>query len=99
MSKKDSRKKRSLDRVLIMFFMVIFCGVVTINLSKQVYEYSKIKEEQSEVLAEIKKANEKKQEYENNKTYYNSEAYIEKVAREQLGMVKPNEVLYIKRDK
>ena len=29
--------------------------------------------------------------------YYNSDVYIEQMAREYLGMVKPNEVLYINR--
>ena len=33
------------------------------------------------------------------KEYYNSDAYVEKVARQQLGLVVPNEVLYVNNSK
>ena len=40
---------------------------------------------------------EKQQEFEARREYYTSDAYIEQIAREQLGMVKSNEILYINR--
>ena len=32
------------------------------------------------------------------KDYYNSDSYIEQIAREKLGLVKSNEILYINRE-
>ena len=45
----------------------------------------------------MKEEKEKQQEFEARREYYTSDAYIERIAREQLGMVKSNEILYINR--
>ena len=49
------------------------------------------------VVAQVKEEKEKQQEFEARREYYTSDAYIEQIAREQLGMVKSNEILYINR--
>ena len=45
----------------------------------------------------LQEEKEKQAGFENRREYYHSDAYIEQVAREQLGMIKPNEILYINR--
>lgn len=97
--KKTKEKKKRLDRWLFMFCMILFFGTISFGLLHQYREYNRLKEEKIEVLAQIQQEKEKKIEYENNKDYYKSDAYIEKVAREQLGFIKPNEVLFINRQK
>jgi cell division protein FtsB len=49
------------------------------------------------VTAEIEEEKEKQLNFETRREYYTSDAYVEQVAREQLGMVKPNEIIYINR--
>ncbi len=49
------------------------------------------------VTAQIQEEQEKELELKDRKEYYNSDSYIEQIAKEQLGMIKPNEVLYINR--
>ncbi len=58
-----------------------------------------IKQEQMVITSQIQEEEEKGLEFENRKAYYSSDSYIEQIAKEQLGMVKPNEVLYINRGK
>ena len=48
-------------------------------------------------LSKIEAEQEKQLNFETRKEYYTSDSYIEQVAREQLGMVKPNEIIYINR--
>ena len=45
----------------------------------------------------IEAEKEKQLNFETRKEYYTGDVYIEQVAREQLGMVKPNEIIYINR--
>lgn len=63
----------------------------------QAKTYEQIKQERMAVASQIQGEQNKELEYENRKEYYNSDSYIEQIAREQLGMIKPNEVLYINR--
>lgn len=63
----------------------------------QAKAYEQVKQERSVVASQLQEEQDKKLEYENRKEYYNSDSYIEQIAREQLGMIKPNEVLYINR--
>ncbi len=56
-----------------------------------------LQKERLEVAAQIQEEQKKQQSFEKDKEYYTSDSYIEQAAKEQLGMVKPNEVLYINR--
>ena len=57
------------------------------------------KQEAEEILVQIQQEQQKNAEYIREKEYYNSDAYVEKVARQQLGLVMPNEVLYVNNSK
>lgn len=96
---QEHRKKKPLDRVFILCFMVFFFGVVSISVAQQMLEYHKLKVEDEKVLAQIKEEQEKNLQYKNDREYYNSDEYIEQTARDQLGMVKSNEILYVDRSK
>ena len=45
--------------------------------------------------SQIEEEQKKNAEYIREKEYYNSDAYVEKIARQQLGLVMPNEILYV----
>ena len=80
-------------------FVVMFLAVILVGTGKQAIRYQEVKEELAMVTAEIEKEEEKQLDFDSRKAYYNSDTYIEQVAREQLGMVKPNEIIYINRSK
>lgn len=97
--KKRVKRPKALDEIIIHFFLLFFITAVTIQLISQYNAYQSIKEQQQELQAKINDAKEKTAEFENQKQYYSSDAYIEKIAREQLGLIKSNEVLYVNHDK
>lgn len=95
MKKDINRKKRPFDKTIVLFFMVLFFIAVSIGIAGQLKIYGQYKQEAEEILLQIQEEQEKNAEYLREKDYYNSDAYIEKVARQQLGLVMPNEILYV----
>lgn len=95
--KKRNRKPRKLSSVLLRGFLFVFVMMITVGIGKQAIRYQDVQEELAVVTAEIEAEQEKQQDFDSRKEYYNSDTYIEQVAREQLGMVKPNEIIYINR--
>lgn len=85
------RKKIRLKN-LIMIIFIIYAAIIIIN---QQFSISAIKEAEQAAVSKIesvRKENDKLIEMINNAT---SVEYIEKMAREQLGLVKPGERVYI----
>lgn len=78
-------------------FLIVFSCAVGLGIFGQARAYEQTKKERLVVAAQIHAEQERQLGYENQKEYYNSDSYIEQIAREKLGMVKPNEVLYINR--
>ncbi|MBR4015988.1 MAG: septum formation initiator family protein [Anaerotignum sp.] len=92
--KKTGKKSGSL--FLRVFLLVFFCAVA-IGVGQQAGRYQELQEQKAVLTAEMQAEKKKQLELENRREYYNSDTYIEQIAREQLGMVKPNEILYINR--
>ena len=77
--------------------MIVFLGASSCCVIRQATEYKALKEEEGRLEQKIKQAKKEASSYEKNKNYFNSDAYIEQVARAQLGLVKPSEILYLER--
>lgn len=84
-----------MDSIFVRVFLTVFICSVGVGVVNRVKAYEEIKQERLEISAQIEEEKQKQQEYEKDKEYYNSDSYIEKIAREQLGMIKSNEVLYV----
>lgn len=95
MERKGKAKK--LDRLFIRTFLVVFVGAVGVGVYWQMQEYRALLKEAAELEQQIAQEQEKALDFEAQKEYYNSDSYIEQIAREQLGLVKSNEILYINR--
>lgn len=96
---KKQKKQRCFEDIIISAFLVLFVSVVCVKLVFQYELYQQIQQEQAQIQQQIEQAKEKTVEYQNQKEYYGSDAFIEKMAREQLGLVKSNEILYVNRAK
>ncbi|MDD4844215.1 MAG: cell division protein FtsL [Anaerotignum sp.] len=96
---KRGRKIRRADKIFIRIFLTVFICAVGFSIVCQARAFEQIKQEQMVITSQIQEEEEKGLEFENRKEYYNSDSYIEQIARQQLGMVKPSEVLYINRSK
>jgi cell division protein DivIC len=65
------------------------------SLVKQEVAMNKYQKEKASYMEQINLAKQKQEEYRNYSEYINSEEYIEKIAREKLGMLLPEERIYI----
>lgn len=92
-------KPRSMTYLLVFLFMSLFFALVSINFVMQVNQYNNLKRDQNRLLQQIEEQQQEKIKLSSWKDYYQSDAYLEKVAREQLGLVKSNEILFVNREK
>ena len=97
LSGRKPKKTRKIDKIFVRVFLSVFICAVGVGIVSQAKAYDQIKQERILIASQIQEEQQKQLEYEKRKEYYNSDSYIEQIAREQLGMVKPNEVLYINR--
>lgn len=73
------------------FFVVYFLATFTMNLIQS----QQLDDEETRLAAEIAEMQSRYDRLQKLELYLNSDAYIESVAREQLGLVKEGEVSYI----
>ena len=95
--KKKNKKSIKISGLFLRVFVLVFVVAVAVGIGRQAARYQEVKDETASVAAQVKEEKEKQQEFEARREYYTSDAYIEQIAREQLGMVKSNEILYINR--
>lgn len=95
--KKKNKKSKKISGLFLRVFVLVFVAAVAVGIGRQAARYQEVKDETASVAAQVKEEKEKQQEFEARREYYTSDAYIEQIAREQLGMVKSNEILYINR--
>ena len=95
--KKKNKKSKKISGLFLRVFVLVFVVAVAVGIGGQAARYREVKDETASVAAQVKEEKEKQQEFEARREYYTSDAYIEQIAREQLGMVKSNEILYINR--
>ena len=95
--RKKNKKTKKISGLFLRVFVLVFVGAVAVGIGRQAARYQEVKDETASVAAQVKEEKEKQQEFEARREYYTSDAYIEQNAREQLGMVKSNEILYINR--
>lgn len=88
---KKSKKKINLTRVLLIGVFVYFASVFCI----QQFRINEYKVQEEYYINAISEIDEEKSEYEALASQSNTTEYIEKVAREKLGLVKPYEKIFI----
>jgi len=76
--------------------MLVFLFTYAVyTLVKQEIEIHKYEKEKAVYMEQITLAKQKQDEYKHYSEYVNSDEYIEKIAREKLGMLLPEERIYI----
>jgi len=91
-----AKKMKTPHNLLMIIFMVIFAFAIVFSISSNLNTYKELKSEESLLQESIAAENEKTQKLYEEKEYYTSDDYIEVVARNQLGLIKPNEIVFIK---
>jgi len=86
------KRKVNWPKFLMILFFTIYASVILI---KQEIEINKYEKEKITCMEQINLAKQKQEEYKNYSKYINTDEYIEKIAREKLGMLLPEERIYI----
>ena len=86
------KKKVNPISFLVILFLIVYSGIVFV---KQEVEINKYKKEKQVYLEQIAMAKQKNVDYRKYSEYVNTDEYIEKIAREKLRMLLPEEKLYI----
>lgn len=95
MAKKKPRKKLKLIHVFLSF-LFIYVAVVFFNQSKMLNELEAKKQQN---ISEVDKLKVEIEDLTHQVDNSNTLEFIERIAREDLGMVKPREIIYIDKNK
>lgn len=96
MIKKKTRRKRIKLYQIVVLFLVVYISMIVMNQNKLKKELS-LKE--VEVLKDIEVLQEEIGELNREIEQRGTIQFLENTAREELGMVKPNEIIYIDKEK
>lgn len=88
------KRKRSKSGRFIGVILAVFSVFVAVNIAIQLNTYVELKAQKQELEEKIAEEEQKKEEYNNQMEYYSTDEYIEKIAREQLGLVMPDEIVF-----
>jgi len=92
---KSKKKNKSLTTTkFVGIILTVFSVFVVANLVVQLNTYAQLKSEKEKIESRIEEENKKKEDYNNQMEYYSTNEYIEKIAREQLGLVMPDEIVF-----
>lgn len=89
--KTKEKKRRFKIRHLLIVILAVF---LIITLGKQQVKINEIKRKQAIVERDIQEALQQQQKLKEQIELLNTDEYIEKIAREELGLVKPGEIIY-----
>ena len=94
--KKNNRpkRKRSMTSRFVGIILLALSVCVVVNVAIQLNTYVALKAQKEDLEKQIEEENKKKEEYNNQMEYYSTDEYIEKIAREQLGLVMPDEIVF-----
>ncbi|MGN1033954.1 MAG: septum formation initiator family protein [Intestinibacter sp.] len=90
------RKKFSGQYILIYMFVSFIIFTLIVGVVVQLQNIRDYKEEISRLECEIKDSESEINEFKNDKAYKNDEE-LERLARNKLGMVKKNEIIYLEK--
>ena len=86
------KKRANPLKILILFFLMFYASYTLIRQEVEIKKYDK---EKQYYMEQIQLAQVKHEEYKKYSEYVKTDAYIEKIAREKLGMLLPEEKIYI----
>lgn len=97
--RQRNRVKTKKGMWIVVTIALIICGSMMVSRYQLEKTSKTLAAEQQKLEQSIDAAEEKKKALDNQETYMQTDEYIEEVAREKLGMVKGDEILFKARDK
>lgn len=95
MTAKSVKKSRGSAKILYRVAMVAIISILTVAIVNQYMIGLDLKEQETKLITEISKEQAIGNSLKNQQANQNDPEFIEKIAREKLNMVKPNEIVFI----
>lgn len=92
MKKKKKKKYHSYIFVLLVLFLLV--TIVGIGMIKQRKILMRYEEQAASLQEEIQSEKERQKEIDSLEEYVKTDEYIKEVAREKLGLIDPNEIIF-----
>lgn len=92
MKKKKKKKYHSYIFVLLVLFLMV--TIVEIGMIKQRKILMRYEEQAASLQEEIQSEKERQKEIDSLEEYVKTDEYIKEVAREKLGLIDPNEIIF-----
>ena len=89
---KGKKKKKIIWTRFFVFVFILYAIFTIVNQQVTIYKMNKAKQEIAENIETAQKEN---QRLKDRLQYTSTKEYIEKMAREQLGLVKSDEIVYV----
>ncbi len=92
--KKNSRKKKRVNRVYFVLIAGFVIAVMVIQVASLYQKNAAYAAQEAELKSELESQQEKQEELENYENYIQSDEYKESVAQSKLGLVHENEIIF-----
>ena len=94
--RKNGKRKTGFRLLLVV--VLVMCGVLTYSTGKAKAEERTKIQRKAEMEQEFASEEERQNELEEEAAYRQTKSYLERIAREKLGMVKPDEIILREND-
>lgn len=95
-NQKVNRKRRKTGMLTVSAVVLVLCAAMLIGsyqLSNKIHEYDAVEQN---LLAQIEEQKQESAQLDKESEYVKTEDYIEQIARDKLGLVKKNEIIFKK---
>lgn len=97
--RQRNRVKTKKGMWIVVVVALVLCGFMMFSQYRLSKTSKALAVQEQELEMKIEAANDKKEALDNQEAYMQTSEYVEQVAREKLGMVKDNEILFKAQDK
>jgi len=94
MKKRKMKKPRAKFTLVFMVFWMVLLGLSFALVVGQAGRYNELRSELESVEADIARATERNYDLQHQIDFFDVDAYVENLARERLGMLRPNELIF-----
>ena len=95
--KKKKKKRRITPKIFLLFWAVLILSFIA-GISIQLEQFEAYNAQAAHIRSLIEAEGAKNAALNLDKSYYESDAFIEKIAREQLNLIRPDEILFYYED-
>lgn len=95
MQRKKTKKKTKRPIGFLIFVLILLIGIVSVQMSNLYKKNSEIEQEAAKLKVEKQSELDVQKELLEYQEFMNSTQYIEQLARDKFGLIKPNETLFV----